>query len=298
MCDMNFELLLSLAGPLLLGHLFSQHSGFDPGRGLRRVGAVQYSLHWLYAKLEPHLMRLFDRLIRKKAITDTRAGLLFLNALCRLAFLAPHSIPVTTEAAENFLEYITKSEGPKGARLGVGPCVCQWALGRRLGLYYKDLVVLYGADIYYHLNMGYRLISLAEAKKILRECETAGLVHCIDLCMRSGKYVFVMCNCEDQICPAVRLYRLTGKFIWPGPHIVSYDASLCVGQEHCGRCLQRCMFDAITVENGKVSVDYGKCVGCGLCVSTCLGNAKKMVPRDGYKHDHHVPSTILLRGKA
>jgi NAD-dependent dihydropyrimidine dehydrogenase PreA subunit len=287
-----FSDLVTLAST---AHLFSEHVGFTPQKKeLRRVGPIQYVLHWVYAVLEPPLLRFFNRLLKTRWITETRPGRAVLNTLLLLAFAFPHSICVSLEAAERFIDHIENTEGPKGARIGVGPCVCQRALGCRKEPYMKDMVILYGADIYYHLNVGYRLISGEEAKAILRECDKAGLVHNLDLCMRSGKYVFVICNCDNEICPLPPIYRLTGKIIWPGPEIIRHHASLCLGKERCGRCFARCIFDVNREVNGRVVVDYAKCMGCGLCVSTCMGHARTMAVREDYRHDHHVPASLLL----
>jgi hypothetical protein len=133
-------------------------------------------------------------------ITDTRLGKLFLQAFASAQPYLPYGIIVTTEAAENMLGFVVNTEGPKGARLALGPCVCQYALNRWKEPVKKDLVVLYGADIYYHLDMGYELVTVEEAKSMLRECHKAGLVHGIEFCLQSGKWAFVICSCDTEIC--------------------------------------------------------------------------------------------------
>jgi heterodisulfide reductase subunit A-like polyferredoxin len=51
------------------------------------------------------------------------------------------------------------------------------------------------------------------------------------------------------------------------------DADLCVA---CGTCLERCKFNAITI-NEYAEIDSDKCVGCGLCAVTCPEKALSMV---------------------
>jgi NAD-dependent dihydropyrimidine dehydrogenase PreA subunit len=293
---MSTHLSSLLTGLLTTGHIFTEHVGFQPTTPhLRKVGPLQYGLHWIYAVLEPHILRAFDRLLKFRWVTDTRAGLLMLNLLCKMGFFFPHCICVSTEAAERFVDHIFETEGPKGARLAVGPCVCQKALGLRVEPYMKDMVLLYGADIYYHLNLGYRIIDAKEAKQILRQCQEAGLVHFLDLCMRSGKYVFVICNCDQEICPGNRIYPLTGKFLWPGPEIVTHDPSACLGVDKCGNCFKQCYYHVNrATEAGKVELDLDKCMGCGLCLRKCLGNARSLIPRNDYAHEHQVPASLLL----
>jgi len=67
--------------------------------------------------------------------------------------------------------------------------------------------------------------------------------------------------------------------------------------EKCGNCIKRCIFDANLKINGKSAVNSEKCMGCGLCVSNCLGRARQMAVRHDYSHDHQVPAEILLGNK-
>jgi Na+-translocating ferredoxin:NAD+ oxidoreductase RNF subunit RnfB len=121
-----------------------------------------------------------------------------------------------------------------------------------------------------------------------------GLVHEIDLCMQSGKWTFVICNCERDICITNRVYFQTGKLLWSGPEVATHDRSLCVGIDKCGHCLERCIFDANIIVDGKSELNLDKCMGCGLCVETCLGKARSMVRRKDYKHHDQIPVDILL----
>ena len=287
---MEFSDLVTILGA---GHLFSEHSGMD-GKGLRKVGPIQYAAHWLYGVSEPAILRAVDRLFSSRALTGTRAGRMVLRLIAWASRYLPHGVVVTTPAAERLVDFIVHTEGPRGARLAVGPCVCQRALNRWKEPCNKDMVLLYGADIYYHLNVGYKLLSPEEAKGILRECHAAGLIHAIEFCMQSGKWIFVVCNCDGEICVPTRGYFLTGRFLFPGPEIVAYDPARCVGEEQCGRCLDRCMFGANLVVDGKISLDAGRCLGCGLCVSTCAGKARSMRERGDYGRDRQVPAEILL----
>ncbi|MBN2284779.1 MAG: 4Fe-4S binding protein [Deltaproteobacteria bacterium] len=275
------------------GHLFSEHAGLS-GTNLRRVGPVQYALHWLYGVSEPTILRIVDFILRQRLLTETRVGRCVLYLIAVASRYFPHGIVVTTAAAGRMVDFVLQMEGPRGARLAVGPCVCQRALNRWEEPVKKDMVILYGADIYYNLNIGYELISAEEGKKLLKECEDAGLVHVIDFCMRSGKWAFVICNCENRICAPTRVYLYTGQILFPGPEIVAHNRQLCLGPEKCGRCIKRCIFGVNFENDGRVDVNYAKCMGCGLCVTTCPAGARMMIERGDYRHDHQIPSDILL----
>jgi len=276
------------------GHIFSEHAGLS-GTGLRRVGQIQYALHWLYGVSEPVILRIVDSILSIRFLTETAIGKKILSAIAAVSWFFPHGVVLTTRAAEKMVDFIERTEGPKGARIAVGPCVCQVALNRRQEPHMKDMVLLYGADIYYHLDRGYELISAERAKEILRECDAAGLVHAVEFCMNSGKWVFVICNCDDTICVPTRVFLQTGRMLFPGPEIVAHEKNRCIGTEKCGNCLKRCIAGAnSTGGNGKVGTNYEQCIGCGLCVATCRGRARSMVPREDYRHDQQVPAELLL----
>ena len=44
-----------------------------------------------------------------------------------------------------------------------------------------------------------------------------------------------------------------------------------------GNCERECPFDAIKMEEGLPVVDYEKCTGCGICVSTCVRDIFELI---------------------
>jgi uncharacterized Fe-S center protein len=51
------------------------------------------------------------------------------------------------------------------------------------------------------------------------------------------------------------------------------DAKKCKG---CGRCAKNCLFEAITMLEGRANIDVSKCSGCGECFATCANNGIKI----------------------
>lgn len=64
----------------------------------------------------------------------------------------------------------------------------------------------------------------------------------------------------------------------------------CIG---LGTCAAVCKFDAIHVENGVAAVDYKKCTGCGMCVSSCPKSVIRLIPYDA---KHWVGCASLDKG--
>jgi Fe-S-cluster-containing hydrogenase component 2 len=52
-------------------------------------------------------------------------------------------------------------------------------------------------------------------------------------------------------------------------------------------CVERCHFGANALVKGISEVNPAKCYGCGLCVSTCAGQARTMVNRTGYTRRYY-----------
>ncbi len=261
------------------------------------IGRIHYFFHWLYGKYEPLILRLVDWILRQTFITQTAIGSSVMTGLATTSHYLPHGIIVPTSSAVRLVRHIENLKDEENTPiLAVGPCVCQMSLNRWQEPSCKDIVVLYGAEIYLHLNRGYRIITAAEAQAILEQCRDAGLVHSLDFCMQSGRWHFVICNCDRDICVLTRTFLLTGKMLYAGPWIVKQDRQTCLGPELCGNCVNICMFGANYVKEGVISVDGGKCHGCGQCVQVCKGNSREMIRRKRYAHEHIIPADILLPG--
>ena len=247
---------------------------------LVEVGIIQPLLQSIYARWEPLILRTFDRLIRIRFLTEGR-GNPILKTMARLLSFFPTAEVVTLDRAQDFIDAISVLDN---AEIAVGPCVCQEALGRRKGTFMKDMVVLYGAEAYKRAKSGYNDLSSEEAKRLLQELHQEGLMQAFYACMRSKGWVFVICNCEREICLPFRAHQAAGGVLSPGPDIVALDRERCTG---CGMCVERCHFGANRLVNGFSEVDLAKCYGCGLCVSTCTGEARRMVKREDYSNRYY-----------
>lgn len=163
--------------------------------------------------------------------------------------------------------------------LAVTPCSCRvidGACGKSVEV---CMQVNKAADYSIERGTG-RKIDKKEALNILKKCEEEGLIHVSDNHRMPGH---VICNCCSDCClnwPFVR--NGLKKFVVPSRFEAVVDADACTS---CESCLDRCYFDAISMEGdgGSALVNSEKCMGCGLCMVTCpmeAINMKEVRPAD------------------
>jgi len=115
-----------------------------------------------------------------------------------------------------------------------------------------------------------RALSKSEAIDMLKMCEEAGLVHVADNRQVVGH---VICNCCRDCCMNWSVMTGPKKWVAPSRFEAVVDPDLCTG---CETCLERCFFDAITVDDDLAAVDTEKCLGCGVCTVTCPTEALRL----------------------
>jgi ferredoxin len=260
----------------VLGHLFSRYGEVS------EVGRAHYGLHWLYAVLEPLVIKIADFMVESPFFTQNRVGRFLLWLVGKSNALVPHGVVIPTAAAIRIVRDIEKFSGGE-AHIAVGPCVCQRVLNRFQEPTCKDMTIWYGAEIYKRLfNQEYKFISADEAVAKLRDFHQKGLAPVAEFCMQSRRWMFVICNCDSKICAPTRFYNAVKVALYPGPFLAEHEADKCAGIEKCGACLTRCHYRANRAEQGRAVLDPDKCMGCGLCVTTCQGKARRLVKRPGY----------------
>ena len=113
-----------------------------------------------------------------------------------------------------------------------------------------------------------RELSKKEAIEMLKMCEEEGLVHTV---MNTKALGHVICNCCDDCCinwPGPRTSEV--NFACPSRFTAVVNPDTCSG---CETCLERCYFDAITMDNDLAVISEEACMGCGLCAVTCPDEA-------------------------
>jgi NAD-dependent dihydropyrimidine dehydrogenase PreA subunit/DNA-binding Lrp family transcriptional regulator len=120
-------------------------------------------------------------------------------------------------------------------------------------------------------------ISLEEAKEVLRLANQHGLVHQVLYTDWLKGEVFDLCSCCPCCCQYLRTVMNYGvkHHVAKSGLIAKVNSARCTG---CGTCVERCVFGARKIEDGKSLVVKDNCYGCGLCTTTCPTEASKLVP--------------------
>jgi electron transport complex protein RnfB len=120
-----------------------------------------------------------------------------------------------------------------------------------------------------------RVISREEAFAILNKAEEAGLVH-LTWNVENGH--FFICNCCGCCCGVLRSINelgLNASDVINSYYYAEIDPDTCTA---CGTCMdERCQVGAIEEDGETYRVIREKCIGCGLCITTCPSEAVRLV---------------------
>jgi NAD-dependent dihydropyrimidine dehydrogenase PreA subunit len=114
-----------------------------------------------------------------------------------------------------------------------------------------------------------RAITREEALEILAEADREGLVHSTSNNRDEVTYICNCCICSCGVLRGIVEYGSKNSIARSDFYAI-VDETLCSG---CEICIDRCQFNALSMNKGISAVDISSCYGCGLCVSACPDEA-------------------------
>lgn len=168
----------------------------------------------------------------------------------------------------------------KGKSFAVNDCICKKEkelLGERCDKPMEVcLAIAPVPGVFDNHPLKARPITKEEAYDILKISEEAGLVH---LTSNVEKGHYYICNCCGCCCGVLRgVNEYGGAKAVNSNYYAQIDAEECVS---CGICAdERCQVHAIEEKDDAYAVIKDKCIGCGLCVSTCPSDAISLIRKN------------------
>ena len=179
------------------------------------------------------------------------------------------SSQTTIHSYENVVSAIDTSTS-----ICVLPCMCRTQkklAGKGCGKPVNTCIYFnHTADYLIKIGKGKKLRK-DEAIDIITEAEDAGLIHVAN----NSKGILGLCSCCGCCCLELRsiIKMKNPQAVTRSDFRVAVNSDLCAG---CGECIERCWFEALSIENEHAFVDLEKCVGCGACAYTCPTEALVM----------------------
>ena len=203
------------------------------------------------------------------------------------------SLPKTVIPYEKARDAIIKNHDV----LGVIECSCRRTRGDD-GCWPRDVCITVGEpwvsfqEQFLVGGMKPRRITQEEALAILDAEHERGHVHNVFFKDACNDQIYGICNCCSCCCVALQafLYANCPMFA-PSGYVSQVDQDKCQG---CGTCVDRCIFKAIEIKDGKrVWVDGRQCMGCGVCVDKCPHDALTLVRDDPARAEPFDLDTLI-----
>jgi len=111
-----------------------------------------------------------------------------------------------------------------------------------------------------------RWVTRDEAVEILKAEDERGHVHHAFFKDAMLERFYAICNCCECCCGAMNAHHTGTPMLASSGYISRVDEDLCIA---CDTCEEFCQFGALEMGDLHMSVNYEKCMGCGVCVDKC-----------------------------
>jgi len=146
-----------------------------------------------------------------------------------------------------------------------------------------EVCFMFGSMGQYYLDQEIgREVQLEEAISIIKQCHESGLVTQPATSQNPGG----MCNCCGDCCGVLKALKTHPK---PAEMVFSNYQAFVDSDEcsACEDCLDRCQMEAISMSEAETAeINLSRCIGCGLCVTSCPTEAILLKLKPG---DYRLP---------
>ncbi len=128
-----------------------------------------------------------------------------------------------------------------------------------------------------------RVITRDEAYELLRQSEESGLVHLTANVQNGHIYICNCCKCCCGVLRSINELGIPAADVVNSHYYAVIDAEECIS---CGVCRdERCQVGAIEETENTYRIIPSRCIGCGLCISTCPTSAIHLIHKDPDKRE-------------
>jgi Na+-translocating ferredoxin:NAD+ oxidoreductase subunit B len=125
---------------------------------------------------------------------------------------------------------------------------------------------------------GGRVVSREEAYALLAKAEENALVHLTWNAQVGQMFICNCCGCCCGVLRSINELKIPAGQVVNSHYYARIDPEVCTA---CGTCAEeRCQVKAIEEGEESYRVIRERCIGCGLCVSTCPSGAMELVRKD------------------
>jgi ferredoxin len=176
-------------------------------------------------------------------------------------------------------EIVMKSKGP----FAVMPCVCRDGMDlegdscKQTDIRETCLLLGHSPDGIFGDGVA-REVSREEMLGFLDRASQVGMVLQPEN-TQDPKYICCCCGCCCAVLSTAKKLPRPAEY-FEANYYAEVDPELCT---ECRNCSDRCEMDAITYSDGPSYVEQVRCIGCGLCISTCPDEAIRLFEREDAK---------------
>lgn len=237
-------------------------------------------LPWVFGIYEFQLARMDERLARLCEVYNRRFSPEFFSKKPQLMRVIPieEEIAVHQEALpyEKVSSLIDRNQS-----FAVRDCVCKKEkelLGQPCDRPLRVCLAMAPIPNVFSDSSVSRVLTKEEARSLLNKTEELGLVHLTANTQEGNIYI---CNCCSCCCGVIRAIN---DFGIPASQVINSHYYAVIDQQACSQCGicgdERCQVAAIEEVEQAFHVVRERCIGCGLCISTCPNGAITLMRKD------------------